>query len=745
MISGFWKTNTALATGLVVLATSGAAMAQDAAPNDGLDVIVVTAERREESLQEVPISATVLTGEDLDRRGVANLNDIQNVAPSVAISTFNRSTFVNIRCVGIAQSAPTSNPGVAYYIDGVLIPHEQHISQSFYDIGTIEVLRGPQGTLTGQNSTGGAIYVSTPQPEFGSTFGYVDATVGNYNRIRGVAAINVGGENVAARIAAVHDARDSFTTNIGPSGSQPGNTNLDAVRATVRLRGDDGRFDLRLRGEYFVNETDNNAVKNRNDLTGTDLALRDPFTISEDGRSFMDQEGYRVSADARYDLSESVAVRGMISWSDADTLDQTDGDRTSTAPAIPAGLPANGANRARFPGRVSNATTTFETLIAEFNVLSIDDGPLQWVVGGFLLDETVPVSLFRDNHSTADFVSSDSDIVSTAENSSQSVFGQINYYVTDAFEVVAGARYSHDEQNYIRFALPGPPQNYPVTTPPQASDTLTGKLALNYHFDDSLLYFSASKGFKAGGVNLDPSLGNFGPETNFVYELGFKTELADNHLRINGDVFYSDYNDIQLSSLVPVGPALLPQTQNAAGGESWGAELEVLAQFGGFGANLGIGYLDAQFAGDACITNTNTGIGEFPTPTPSPCTAGNSFIPDGAVLPYSPEWTINAGVEYMFFLNDDVSVTPRLQWSHTDTQYVTPFQSSLTVVPSYDLFNARVSIEFEDDYLLELFANNLTNETYIGTQIQNSTSADGGIIYGAPRTFGVRFKVNFGG
>ena len=101
----------------------------------------------------------VFNGEELDRRGVTDLNDIQQVAPSIAINTYNRSTFINIRGVGIAQSAPTSNPGVAYYIDGQLIPHEQFIGQSFYDIGSIEVLRGPQGTLTGQNSTGGAIYV----------------------------------------------------------------------------------------------------------------------------------------------------------------------------------------------------------------------------------------------------------------------------------------------------------------------------------------------------------------------------------------------------------------------------------------------------------------------------------------------------------------------------------------------------------------------------------------------------------
>ena len=174
---------------------SPSAPAADLAPqadaSGGLEDIVVTAERRTQRLQDVPISATVLNAADISRKGINNLADIQQVAPSIAINTFNRSTFINIRGVGIAQSAPTSNPGVAFYIDGQLIPHEQFIGQSFFDIASIEVLRGPQGTLTGQNSTGGAIYVRTPAPEFDSFSGFVDATYGNFDTFKVVGAINV--------------------------------------------------------------------------------------------------------------------------------------------------------------------------------------------------------------------------------------------------------------------------------------------------------------------------------------------------------------------------------------------------------------------------------------------------------------------------------------------------------------------------------------------------------------------------
>ncbi|WP_188054158.1 TonB-dependent receptor [Sphingosinithalassobacter sp. CS137] len=717
--------------GLLLSGISMPALAQSSAPQDrdsGLTEIVVTAERREQSLQDVPISATVLTGEELAQKGVVNLNDIQQVAPSIAINTFNRSTFINIRGVGIAQSAPTSNPGVAYYIDGVLIPHEQFIGHSFFDIATIEVLRGPQGTLTGQNSTGGAIYVRTPEVEFDSVLGMVDLTAANYDRYRGVAAVNVAGENAGLRLAAVHEERDSFTTNIGPSPSQPGNLNMDAVRANLRLRSDDGRLNVNVRGEYFDVRSDNNAVKNRND-TVTD----DPFVIEEDALSFQDQTGYRLSGEARYDLSGAVQLRGLLSWQDGTTHDQTDGDRTATEPAVPAGLPTSGANTRLYPGRVSNAVTRFETLIAEVNLLSTGSGPFQWVVGGFLLDEDVRVTLQRDNRNTTDLFQSNSDIITLAENSSKSLFGQANYFVTDQIELLAGARYSWDEQVYTRYAVPGPPIPLPFVSD-QSSTQLTGKVGANYHFaNNSMLYVTASKGYKAGGVNLTPNTPDFDPERNFVYEAGFKTELLDRHLRVNGAAFYSDYKDIQLSSLV----GGLPVTQNALAGRAKGGELEITGQFGGLAFNLGAGYLDAQFSNSACISDTNA------AGTDPGCPTNLRFVPEGRVLPFSPEWTVNAGVQYGFLLGD-VEITPRVQWSHLSEQYATPFPSVNTLVPGRDLFDARLTLDVSNRYKVELFVNNLTDETYIATQIQNSSSADGGIIYGAPRTFGVRTVLRFG-
>jgi iron complex outermembrane receptor protein len=723
----------------------GATGAETAQAGSTLEDIFITAERRDQSLQDVPISATVFSANEIARRGITNIADIQQAAPSVAINTVNRSTFINIRGVGIAQSAPTSNPGIAYYIDGQLIPHEQFIGQSFYDIGSLEVLRGPQGTLTGQNSTGGAIYVRTPEPKFNDISGYVEQTIANFDSYRTTGAVNFGpNDNVAVRIAGIHDQRDSFTNNIGPSASEPGSFDLDAVRVNLALRSPNRRLKINVRGDYFDYRSDNIAVKNRGDLV---VALRDPaqpaidprqadpFVIREDAFSYLNQQGYRLSGEVRYDITDGVQLRALTSLQDGYTHDQADGDRG----IAPVNLAAPTARR----GRVSRAETDFKTWINEVNLLSTGKGALQWVMGAFRLTEDIPLLQLRDDRNTVNITSATLvRTVTEAHNTSESLFGQINLFATAKLELIAGARYSWDKQVYDRFEVSRTITGgiaTPITPVPivgvQKSTALTGKVGVNFHVtDQAMLYATASKGYKAGGVNLTPNTPGFGPEKNFVYEAGFKVELLDRHLRANGDVFRSVYKDIQLASLLNG----LPLTQNAASGNAWGAELEVTAQFGGFSANGGIGWLDAQFATNVCINNTNN-----PGGTPALCNgAADELVPAGRVLPFAPKLTVNAGVQYALDLGG-VTVTPRLQWAHLSSQVASPFPSAFTRVPGRDVLDARVTLDVGKDFRFEAYVNNLTDETYIASQIQNASSANGGYIYGAPRQYGLRGTFRF--
>ena len=723
-ISGIGST---LAAASVLLPATVSAQTADQSESQELEEVVVTAERREVNLQDVPASATVLTAEEVAAKGVDNVLDIQTVAPSVSINTYNRSTFINIRGVGISQSAPTSNPGVAYYIDGMFIPHEQFIAQSFYDIDSIEVLRGPQGTLTGQNSTGGAIYVRTPAPNFDGFSGYIDQTIADADWYRTVAAVNVpAGEKFAMRLSGVYDERGSFTDNIGPSSSEPGGGRDVSGRAAFRFTPND-MVTLDLRYEHFDRKTDYNAIKNR-----SDAVTADPFTIEEDAISFLNQKGDRASLEARFQLSPNVALRALTSYLDAITTDQADGDRTATALPVPANLPTNGANTALYRGRVSYTSQELKTWVSEVNLLSTGESPLQWVFGAFYLEEDSPVSVLRDNRNTVNFVQSNSSIVTELSNTSASLFGQVDYRFSDRWAVDLGLRYSEDEQDYTRILIPGPPP--PGCFPRSSSvksDEMTGRAGLKFFAsEDVMVYGTVSKGYKAGGINLDPRLPDYAPETNQMAELGIKSTLADGRLRVNGAVFKSEYEGIQLSSLTAVGtpPALLPNTLNAAPADIQGAELELTGRFSALEFNLGLSWLDSEFTRDALLTDSQTNT--------------NRLVPEGSQVPFAPEITATAGIQYDLKFGS-WTVTPRLQASYMDEQLSTPFPYVATIVPSRTLADFRLTAWPSEKLRLEAFATNLFDETYIAAQVQDASSATGGIIYGPPRQVGIRAKFDF--
>lgn len=712
----------------VALCFGGAVSANAQSNNDSvLDEIIVSAERRVQNSQDVPIAATILTAEDLVRKGVDNVSDIQQVAPSVAISSVGRSTFINIRGVGIAQTAPTSVPGVAFYLDGQSIPHEMLISQAFYDLAAIEVLRGPQGTLTGQNSTGGAVYVTTPKPEFDDSYTSFDLTAGTYGKFRGVIASNIAlSDNIALRAAYVHDQVDSYTENLG-TGDDVGGHDLDAFRLNIAMRTDDDRFSLNLRGEHFDNKTGNEVIKLRDD------ANTNPFEVSQDSESYLDYDGYRISAEPRLAISDNVEARVLLSYQDARMDDANDGDRTSTAAPIPAGLPASRGNRSQYLGRVGVNFNEFKTFLAEVNFLSTGDGPLNWVVGGFYMDDSIRVGLQRDHHNADVFKQVDSDIQLLTENSALSAFGQVNWFVQENLELIIGGRYSEDQQDFTRFKIPGPPQD-PFTTT-QESNELTGKIGANYFVnDDAMVYGTVSKGYKAGGVNLLPQTGFFEPETNVVYELGMKSELMDRTVRINANVYYSDYEGIQLTSRL----GGFPFVQNAGSLKNKGFEIEGLANVGQMQFNFGLGYLDAEFGEAVCLNNS------FSTGPDDRCDGSDELVEEGTVAPYSPKWTINAGVDYEIDMGNDRTVTPRIQMAYISDQQSTPFDSANSYIGGRTIVDARIRLGLQNGVSVEAFVDNLFDETYVASQRANSTSATGGYIYGAPRTFGVRTRFVLG-
>jgi iron complex outermembrane receptor protein len=493
-------------------------------------------------------------------------------------------------------------------------------------------------------------------------------------------------------------------------------------------------FDLRY--EHFDFKSDYNAIKNRNDTV-----TADPFTIEEDALSYLNQDGYRASLEGRWDITSGMQLRAITSKLSADNTDQADGDRTATALPVPPNLQPTGPNTVLYPGRVGYTNQITETNVTEVNLLSTGEQKLNWVVGGFYMTETIPVQVLRDNRNTLTFVQSNSSIIAEAKNESSSGFGQVDFRLTDSFELNAGARYSKDSQEYTRTALPGtaPPGCFPCTNIAESSET-TGKIGAKFFASDAtMFYVTASKGYKAGGVNLDPRLPLFDPETNTVGELGIKTTVADGQLRINADVFYSKYKNIQVSALVPVaGSPPQPAAVNGPEADIYGSELELLGQFGALGFNVGLSVLHTETTESLVMTNSAVSPPQ------------DQLVPEGTDLPFSPPVTLSAGVEYGFKIGEG-TLTPRLQASYMDSQWATFFQTSsatfnadkLTKVPSHTVVDFRLTYVPMKQLQLEAFVSNVLDETYIAVQVQEASSASGGYLYGAPRQIGARIKYSF--
>lgn len=692
-----------LMTGVATLVTAVAGLSPSALAqgSSASEAIVVTAERRSQNVNDVPIAATVLTGTMLAERGVDDALDLQNIAPGTVINVYNRSAYVNIRGVGVAVSAPNVFQGVPFYMNGAVLAYDTNIRAAFYDLASVEVLRGPQGTLTGLNSTGGAVYMRSRAPALGVLSGQWNQDFSENNGVRVVLAGNLPiGDRVALRLAGIKEQQDSFTRNVA-SVAQPGDLNNYGARGDLLFQPSDS-LRINLRAEYLRTETDYNAVKRRDDTNPN------PFVIAENAISQAVINSFRGDLEVNWDATEAFAVRYQLAYGDAYQFDL--GDR----------------NRAIGGATDDVSFTGIEpvSLSHEVNLISSGSGPLQWVIGGFYLENEVPTTLLRYDGPVTATPPILQRIMVTPNNEHHGVFGQATYAFNEQWEAIVGARYSEDEQIFERIAGVAP-----AGSEIYSSDIVTGRVALNYTpSEDVLFYGSVARGYKAGGVNLTPGQRPFVLETNLVGEVGLKWGLLDQRLQVNTAAFVASYEDAQFAALV----GGLPSTANAPSVASHGAELELLGYFGDFSFNSGVAFLSAEF--DEATTLQDPG-----TNTPR-------AVPAGRRMTFSPEWTFNAGLQYEFRVGEQGVITPRLQYQYVGDQFATPFPDGATpalrnsLVPSHGTLDARLTYAPNDMFSAELFVTNVTDEVYIASQLQNASSQIGGYIYGQPRVAGIRLR-----
>ncbi|HEY1629814.1 MAG TPA: TonB-dependent receptor [Rhizomicrobium sp.] len=737
-----------LSASVLALICGGAAQAQSDLSNGNGEVVIVTAQRRKEDLQKTSISATVIRGSDLQAKNITTVDQLQFAAPSVAVDNFGQGNDFNIRGIGKGEHNSQTSTGVITYRDGVETYPGYIQEEPYFDIASIEILRGPQGTFVGSNATGGAVFVNTNDPVIGGGYdGYVMGNVGNYNEYGAQAAVNIPlGDTLAVRVAFFGDQRDSFyhITDTDPvdacphnqyAGCKPGYRAGDVKWAA-------GRFDvlwkptnaLTVSFKYDAGYLDNGAYEAdpaaNATLTGPNKA--DPFHISANAPQGALDRYNRAILKADYLFEDGITLRSITGFQFSNSRYRADLDGTDQN-FLFTGLPQQSF--------FDSVDTTLWS--EEVNLISADTGRVTWVVGGFaqfLKYNFLSPMQFDINLYAPVFVPTlNYTLQGKNPESSYAAFGQVAFKVADNLKIELGGRFStHDTRNNVDVDQYGLAI---VDTQSAHYRNFSYKAALDWTVDDdNFVYGFVATGFKPGGLNVPVAVGSqlapFKSETVTSYEAGWKSTLLDGHLRTDVDAYYNDYSNFQVSVLYPTVP-LFPYELNVPNPTKiYGVEAEADAVFGQFSFNLGLGLmhssLGAFFANDPRLS-----AGTFCDPKTGP--AGGSCVNlGGRSQAYAPNFTFNVGAQYEFNLGGGDTLTPSVNYGHMSDQWASLFEDE----NRGDRLQARNILGGQlawthGTWIAALYGTNLTDQHYIA-------AANSGVRWaGAPRQFGFRLTKLF--
>jgi len=744
--------STIIAGGAAYVSPSQAQDADKSAPSSVLEEIIVTAEKREANLQSVSSSVTSFDSGFLDRSNIINAVDLSSLAPGLVIAKsegFRRA--VVIRGIGLeAAQNDIANPSVSYHIDGVYTPTDISLNADFLDIERIEVLRGPQGTVFGQNSTGGAINVITKQPLLDAFEGNADLTLGSFNHVAARAALNVPiSPTFAARASFAYLNHDGFSRNLALPGVRLDEDENFTGRVQFLFAPTD-RFSATLRAQYYTTDVNDRAQKNILDPTPNPRELRQDFPGT------FSYEGAIYSAELRYDLGFAT-LKSISSYQDEQEDQSRDTDR-SDGFFSPADI---------VPDRGRDVTTKTQ----EFNITSNNDQtvPLDWILGFFYLDTDTDVRFLEfadfNNDGMIDttinvgnpFSNPDLGFQTSSKPSreSWSVFAQGTYHFMDNLRLVGGLRYTDDEVNSQIF-------NFFATTPlvlHTSDNKLTGKVALEFDVaEDNMLYASWTRGFKPGGANL--TSGSFVPPTYKeeeidAFEVGSKNRFANNRLQVNLAGFYYKYRNLQFQNTDPL--PFSGGVDNIPKSEVYGAEGEIaFLATDNFRLDGNFAYLHTEVTSDFDVLDSAAansaqnellaqGFGLFSPEVIAARTAAIQNI-NGNKLPKSPKFSSNINATYRVDVPNHGSLTSMLQYTRRGSMNFRVFDNSaIDKIDSYNLFNLNLKWEPEQsEWALEFLVVNLTDKDAVNSRFTDvfgvgSTSEE--LV--PPRQFLIRGTTHF--
>lgn len=736
------KFRAALLATACLTAAPGMASAQEAPPpetaqaeSEGIEDIVVTAQRRQERLQEVPIAATAFSSESLDALGITDVALIQTQTPNLVIKSQFGSTNPNtfLRGVGANDFNENASPAVGIYVDDVYLSAPAGQLAQLYDVQRVEVLRGPQGTLYGKNTTAGAINVLSRQPVFEEE-GYARLGLGRFNQLDLEGAINIPlTETLALRAAGASQRRDGWIYNAF-NGDDVNAIDIQAGRIQLlwepegphsvlfNLNGSYNRSD-KFQGEAVgLSPTGTNIQGFREPNDGIDRA-----SYNNAGEIDAAQFGGFLRYDYQADVFSFASITGYNSTRQQIQLD------TDQSP---------------FRLIESNRRSTSWQWSQEFRVTSDFEGPFNGVAGVYYFTEAVK------NVTSFFFGGADPTVFTTTvlrpryrqETTGYAAYAQGTYEVTDQLSLTLGVRGTYEEKAFDLVSnRETPGQLSPAVTLPGAVitpvlpfssrtadyDNVSGRFAVDYQLtEDFLVYGSVSQGFRAGGfnggANASPlQLNAVEPETLIAYEAGIKSDWLDGRLRANITAFRYDYSDLQVTQFVTLPGAgatggLVLTVDNAANAEVQGLEFEFQVRpVDQFEAGLNLAFLESEYQ-DYIIARGTPSARDL---------SGNRLV--GA-----PEMDASGYLQYTqpVPLGDLIF---RLDGTHKGSVWFDADQRVAVAreVPSYTVFNASVSLN-ADDWTFRIWSRNIADEEYVVEAVDVRAQQFRQVYYGDPRTFG---------
>lgn len=756
------------------------ALAQEAGVDTESDELVVTARRRAENLQDTPVAVTVLTADALEKRGLASTTDLDQVAPNLQFTSYgtltgnNSAAQVFIRGIGQTDATPAVDPGVGLYIDEVYMGRSVGGAMDFRDIANVQVLRGPQGTLFGRNTIGGAVLLTTNGPGEGAG-NTLRVGVGEDNLFEGFAAADIPISNeLAARASLGFRKRDGYVTRSFDGvdlGNEDTYSGQGAIRwtpstdVTLTARVDYAKEDEN--GSPFVFQSMNPAAlfvgaasiaagcpnildglppptlvgPLDDDRCGNNGQARGPFTNGGTFPASSSLENYGVSLVGQWNVNEALTLKSITSSRHLEWAGSRDADNTSLLVLHT----KYGSESDQFSQELQAA---------------VDLDRVQGVIGAYYFDESTfdRVLVYLGNPGT----SYDTQRVNL-DTKAWALFTEWSFDITDALSISAGLRYTDEEKSLqgIMFNVVGAATPEPAApaglcpfggAPPtqtgclfltrnpfvQAFNSTTGSASIQYRWNpDFMTYASWSQGFKSGGFNQrynNAPPGNapigFDAETADTFELGFKSNPAPG-LRVNAAIFTTEYDQIQMTYRLGVVPLLF----NAGVATITGAELEVAWRPNNdWNIDLSVGYLDDGFD---TITN----------PPPFGAVVPTSVATTNSTLPFTPELQVSLGVGYDFHLGGGMTLTPQVNVSYTDQQYFDAGNSAeIAQIDSVTIINGSLVLAgAAERWRLSLRGDNLTDELYpvAGTSSLTTSSGYAEIIYARPRSLSLVYAMDF--